>query len=127
MTDGLATRILESAEKMPEGKAFRLSELYGRLTREIWSELYSGKGDIPGPRRELQRDHVNRLAIQVVRPGSSRADTRSLLRMEAQGLLKKLEAASKRAGLSAESRAHIADATESLKLALAAKVQRAAP
>jgi hypothetical protein len=127
MSDGLATRILESAQKVAPGESFRLSELYSRLTAEIWSELASGKGDIPGPRRELQRDHVNRLAVQVVRPGSSRADTRSLLRLEARGLLDKLEGARKRKGLSAESRAHIADATESLKLALSAKVQRTAP
>jgi hypothetical protein len=113
MTDGVATRILESAEKLPAGEAFRLSELYGRLSTEIWSEL-SAKGDIPGPRRELQRDHVNRLAAQMLRPSSSRADTRSLLRVEAQTLLKRLLAAQGRAGLSAESRAHLADSTETL-------------
>jgi hypothetical protein len=124
MTDGVATRILESAEKLPAGEAFRLSELYGRLSTEIWSEL-SAKGDIPGPRRELQRDHVNRLAAQMLRPSSSRADTRSLLRVEAQTLLKRLLAAQGRAGLSAESRAHLADSTETLSQALGAKMQRA--
>ena len=124
MSDGVATRILESAEKMSVGEAFRLSELYGRLTREIWSEL-STKGDIPGPRRELQRFHVNGMAAHMLRPSSSRADTRSLLRTEAQGLLKKLQAAAGRSGLRAESRAHLADSTETLAQALSAKVQRA--
>mgnify|MGYP000228602003 CR=1 FL=1 len=34
--------------------AFRLSELYTRLTSEVWSELGASAADIPGPRRELQ-------------------------------------------------------------------------
>ncbi len=124
MTDGVATRILDSAQKLPAGEAFRLSELYSRLTKEIWSDL-DGKGDIAGPRRELQREHVNRLAAQMLRPSSSRADTRALLRQEAQALASRLSAKSNRAGLSAEARAHLADSRETLTLALAAKLQRA--
>ena len=102
-----------------------MSELYARLTREIWSEL-NASADIAAPRRELQREHVNRLSGMLLRPGaSSRADTRSLLRVEAQQLLTRINAAGKRASLPAEARAHLADSAESLTQALQAKLQRA--
>jgi Met-zincin/Domain of unknown function (DUF5117)/Domain of unknown function (DUF5118) len=129
MSDGVATRLLDSEGKVDlragSADAFRLSELYTRLTREIWSEL--GKsGDIAAPRRELQREHTNRLATMLLRPtASSRADARSLLRVEAQGLLARINGASKRAGLSAEARAHLADSADTLTQALQAKLQRA--
>lgn len=131
MSDGVASRLLDSEGKVDRaaggkpGDAFRLSELYGRLTREIWTEL-RGSGDIAAPRRELQREHVNRLASALLRPGAaSRADARSLLRVEAQGLLARINAGAKRPGLSAEARAHLADSAETLSLALEAKLQRA--
>ncbi len=123
MTDGVATRILENERKLPEGEAFRLSELYSRLSREIWSDL-DGKVDIPGARRELQRDHVNRLAAQMLRPAATRTDARSLLRIEAQTLSRRLATAARRSGLSAEAKAHLEDSRETLDLALGAKLQR---
>ena len=129
MSDGLATRLLDSEGKVDarsgSASAFHLSELYTRLTREVWSEL--GKsGDIGAPRRELQREHINRLSTMLLRPtASSRADARSLLRVEAQGLLARMNGASKRAGLSAEARAHLADSADTLTQALQAKLQRA--
>jgi hypothetical protein len=127
MSDAVATRLLDSEGKI-DGRAsdgFRLSELYSRLTREVWSEL--GKsGDIAAPRRELQREHINRLASMLLRPtASSRADARSLLRVEAQSLLARINGASKRAGVSAEARAHLADSADTLTQALQAKLQRA--
>jgi hypothetical protein len=129
MSDGVATRLLDSEGKVDarsgSASSFRLSELYTRLTKEIWSEL--GKsGDIASARRELQREHVNRLSSMLLRPtAASRADARSLLRVEAQGLLARINGASKRAGLSAEARAHLSDSADSLTQALQAKLQRA--
>jgi hypothetical protein len=127
MSDGVATRLLDSEGKV-DGRAsegFRLSELYTRLTREVWSEL--GKsGDIAAQRRELQREHINRLSNMLLRPtAASRADARSLLRVEALGLLARINGASKRAGLSAEARAHLADSADTLTQALQARLQRA--
>lgn len=126
MSDGVAARILDSAPKADKpAEAFRLSELYGRLTKVVWSELASG-GEIPALRRELQREHVNRLAGLLLRPSAlSRADARSLLRAEARTLRTQLLAAEKRAGASAETRAHLLDAADTLSLALDAKLQRA--
>ena len=51
-----------------------------------------GKGDIPARRRELQRDHVNRLATVLLRtPGGVRVDLRSTLRSEAAALLPRIQ------------------------------------
>ena len=123
MSDAVAARLLDSESKTPK-EALRLSELYGRLDRSVWSELGTGQ-DIPALRRELQREHVNRIAMLVLRPGSlSRADSRSLMRAQAQTLLGRLNAASRHAGLSAEARAHLQDSADTLAQALSAKLQR---
>ena len=85
MSDTIATRLLESSEKAPAGagRALRMSELYERLTQAVWSEL-DGRGDIAPLRREVQRDHVNRIAAVLIRPGAaSRADTRGVVRVQA--------------------------------------------
>ena len=131
MSDAVASRLLDSegkADRSGSGgsaEVFQLTELHSRLTREIWSELGSA-GDIPALRRELQRDHVNRLAGGLLRPGSaSRTDTRSLLRGEALALQARIERASRRQGLSEAARAHLADAVDTLSRALTAPLQRA--
>jgi len=124
MSDTVASRLLDSESKAPRD-ALRLSELYSRLDKSVWSEL-GGNGDIPAPRRELQREHVNRVAGLLLRPSSlSRADARSLVRSEAQAMLVRISAASKHKGLSPEARAHLQDSAETLSQALAAKMQRA--
>ena len=86
MSDTVATRLLESSEKAPTGagRALRMPELYGRLTQAVWSELDGRSIDIAPLRREVQRDHVNRIAALLIRPGgASRADTRSTVRAQA--------------------------------------------
>jgi hypothetical protein len=125
VNDAVAQRILDSEGKVARGESpLRLSELYERLTRAIWSELADGS-DIPAQRRELQREHVNRLAGLMLRPGAmSRADARGLMRAQAQDLLARMTAASKRKGLSAEARAHLQDSSDTLRQALAAPMQR---
>lgn len=124
LSDSVAARLLDSESKSPKD-ALRLSELYGRLDKAVWSELGTS-ADIPVLRRELQREHVNRVAGMLLRPGSmSRADTRSLVRAQAQALLARIHSASKRGGLGAEARAHLQDSADTLSQALAAKLQRA--
>ncbi|HEX2541879.1 MAG TPA: zinc-dependent metalloprotease [Caldimonas sp.] len=127
MSDTIATRLLESSEKAPAGtdRALRMSELYDRLTKAVWSELDS-RGDIAPLRREVQRDHVNRIAAVLIRPGSaSRADTRSVVRLQARALLERLRVASQRPGTSEETRAHLLDSADTLEQALSARLQRA--
>jgi hypothetical protein len=127
MSDAVATRILDSEGKAGKPvEALRLSELYDRLTHEIWSEL-GRSGDIVALRRELQREHANRVAAILLRPTAlSRADARSLTRVGARALLDRIQLALKRgSGLSPEARAHLQDSAETLSLALSAKLQRA--
>ena len=122
MSDAVAGRLLDSENKAPD--ALRLSELYRRLDGAVWSEL-TGKGDISAARRELQRDHLNRLTALLLRPSSSsRADARSLLRAQAVALLARINVAAKRPALSAEALAHLQDGAETLGQALAARVLR---
>ncbi|MEO8080965.1 MAG: zinc-dependent metalloprotease, partial [Caldimonas sp.] len=127
MSDTVATRLIESVEKAPSGtaRALRVPELYGKLTKAVWSEL-KGSTDIEPLRREIQRDYVNRIAGLLLHPNSStRADTRSLVRVQAKGLLDGIHAAEHRRGLSEEARAHLQDSADTLEQALNAKLQRA--
>jgi len=125
MNDGVAQRLLDSESKAADGGTLRLSELLQRLSDEIWSELHARGGDIPSPRRELQREHVNRLASLLLRPGAlTRADARSLVRVQAQDLLGRIQAAAQRKGLSTEARAHLRDSADTLRQALNAPLVR---
>ncbi len=126
MSDALAVRVLDSEAKVsPPAKALRLGDLYRQLENDVWSEL-AGRGDIPQARRELQREHLNRVTALVLRPGAmSRTDARSLLRSRAAALGGRIEAAQRHAGLSTEARAHLRDSAESLRAALAAPLVRA--
>jgi hypothetical protein len=125
MSDMLANRILDNEEKVASGQdRFRLAELLQRLMRDVWGDLERGN-TIPAPRRELQREHLNRLAALVLRPeAQSRADARALVRLQAQALLVRLKAALKRPGLDAPTHAHFADSADSLEQALTARIPR---
>ena len=126
MSDAVASRIVDSQDKTAKAvDAFQLAELYGRLQREIWSELAS-RSDIAPARRELQREHVNRLATAALRPGAaSRADVRSLLRTQAQTLLAQIQTALGKRIYGADTQAHLQDSADTLSQALSARLQRA--
>jgi hypothetical protein len=127
MSDGVAARILDSVGKADRpDAAFQLSELYARLNRDIWSELAKG-GPISATRRELQRDHVNRVSNALLRPSpQARSDARSLMRVQAVQLQLQLDKALKRgASMDAATRAHLQDSADSLAQALSAKMLRA--
>jgi hypothetical protein len=128
MSDTIAARILDSVGKFDRpAEAFQLSELYARLNAAVWSELGSGQS-IAAPRRELQREHVNRLAASLLRPSpQARADARALARVQGRELLARLESSLRRRGaLDAETAAHLADAADTLRLALVAPIERQA-
>jgi hypothetical protein len=126
MNDGVSQRLLDSESKVDaNGPALRLSELMQRLNGEVWSELRATSGDIPSMRRELQREYINRLAGLLLRPSAlSRADARSLVRVQSQELLARIQAAAQRKGLSGEARAHLQDSADTLRQALSAPLQR---
>jgi Met-zincin/Domain of unknown function (DUF5117) len=121
MSESVAARILDSVGKFDRpADAFPLRELYARLQRDVWSELGQAR-PIPPARRELQREHVNRLAASILRPGG-RADARSVLREQARALLPRLQAAARQAD--PDTRAHLADSADTLRQALAAPLLR---
>jgi hypothetical protein len=126
MNDITATRIVESQGLVKNPKdAFALSELYDTLQASIWSELKSGR-EITPMRRSLQREHLRRVAQMILRPATSApADARSLMRMNAQGLVAELRAAQAKPAFSKESRAHVAESLNTLDEALKAPLQRA--
>jgi Met-zincin/Domain of unknown function (DUF5117) len=126
MSDALAARVLDNEGKLsPSDKPLRLTELYAQLETDVWSELAT-HNDIAQPRRELQREYVNRLVALVLRPGTlSRSDARALVRSRATALAQRIDQASQHKGLGADARAHLQDSAESLRSALAAPLQRA--
>jgi hypothetical protein len=126
MSDAVAARIVESQNYVKNEKdAFRLSELYDTLKSSIWSELKSGRETTP-LRRNLQREHLRRVAGAIVRPSATLpADARSLLREDARVLAAQLREGQGRPGLSKETRAHYAESVNTLEEALKAPLQRA--
>ena len=126
LSDALAARLIDSEGKVsPPEQTLHLAELYQQVEADLWGEL-ARRSDIAPPRRELQREFVNRLTALVLRPGAmSRADARALLRSRAGALATRIERAARAAGLSNEARLHLQDSAESLRSALAAPLARA--
>ena len=125
MSDSVATRIEEGAYRQTRSEhGFRLSELYDTLQDAIWSELKSGR-DISVFRRNLQREHLRRVAGMLLRSSQTvQADARALQRENAKQLLVLIKAAKGKPSLSKEARAHLAECENSLEEALKAPLQR---
>ena len=106
-------------------QAFQLSELHDRLARDLWGDLARATHIEPS-RRELQREHVNRLAAFVLRPlPGSRVDARGLVRSHSRQLLANLDSVlQRRVGLDPDTRAHLEDCADSLRQAIKAPLQR---
>jgi hypothetical protein len=123
-SDGVAHRLLDSQEKVADSKkVLSLAELYDGLQASIWSELKGGK-DISSMRRNLQREHLKRIANTLVRPApSTPADARSLLRENAVQLQKEIAAALAKP-MSKEAKAHLAESLNSISEALKAPLAR---
>jgi hypothetical protein len=125
MAEGVAQRLLESESKVADpSKLLKLSELYDTLQNAIWSELKTG-GDIVYLRRNLQRDHVKRIAGALLRAaGNTPADVRSLQRENAVQLQTQMRAAMVKP-MSKEAKAHLAESLNLLSESLKAPLQRA--
>ena len=124
-SDGVARRIVEGPLRFAnDGEALSLAELYDAVQDTIWSELRTG-GDIDALRRNLQREHLKRLASMLIRSGSTvHADARALQRENARRLLGQLKVALARPGMSKEARAHLAESANTLEETLKAPLQR---
>jgi hypothetical protein len=122
----VAARLLGAGDKVPAGtRPLSLSEVYATVSGAIWSELRTGE-DIPLLRRNLQREHLRRVATILVRPTATMpADARALLREDAVVLRDRLRAAAAKPGLSREARAHVRESLVTLSGALEARLDRA--
>jgi hypothetical protein len=124
MSPVVARRVIENSVHLGDGDVFTLSELYRKVQVSVWDEARRGV-ESDALRRNLQREHLRRMTAAVL--GSSAgypADARALLRRDARELRDWLAAAATKPRLSAETRAHYAEAAESLTEALKAPMVR---
>ena len=132
MADGLADRLLDNIDKTRDRdqRPLTLGELHERLRDTIWASPASAQERLVPPpwRRNLQRDHINRLSVALLR-GANRADVRVQLRLQAELLAKSLSRpgalGSRDPGSVAE--AHRRDCLDTLQRALDASVVRNNP
>ena len=127
MSDTLAERLLDNAARTRDREPHPLlpAELQHRLVTAIWQP-----GRAPADAsawRDLQREHLNRLAQAVVRNASARADVRATFREEARELLELLRLQASRSRADTATGAHLRDSIDTLTTALAAQVGRPGP
>ena len=124
----VASRLAEVGMKVNDPKeTLGLSDVYDTIQDAIWSEAKTGQ-ETSLMRRNLQREQLRRMADVLVKPaGPWPADARSIMRENARQLVSVLEKANAKPGLSKTTRAHYADALDTLNASLKASMQRASP
>lgn len=124
MSDVVAMRLLNASEKVRDPKKLLgLYELYSTLQTAIWSEL-ANAGEVSAARRNLQREHLKRLANTLIKPAATTpADARSLQREQANLLLAALRNAMLKPH-TAETRAHLSECAATLAEVLKASLIR---
>lgn len=124
----VASRLAEVGMKVNDPKeTLGLSDVYDTIQDAIWSEAKTGQ-ETSLMRRNLQREQLRRMADVLVKPaGPWPADARSIMRENARQLVGVLEKANAKPGLSKTTRAHYADALDTLNASLKASMQRATP
>ncbi len=125
LSDTVLTRLLDSEIKVAKSdQALTLPELFAALRGSIWSELKTG-ASIPGPRRDLQREHLRRIVNVLTRPSASTpADATALFREEAKQLSAQIKVASANGSRDAATRAHLVESAGTLDEALKAPIIR---
>ena len=125
MADSLAGRLADAETKVADARQLlTYSEVQTRLSKAVWSELAVGKkgtGDIDSLRRNLQREHVRRLATGLVRASTTTAaDVRAVHRQVALKLQSQLTVAVVGKRHSSAVQAHLEDSLQTLTEALKA-------
>ncbi len=146
MSDSLAGRLADAESKVTDARQLlNYAEVQERLSQAVWSELdgsTAGKGakgnkgnkgdsgepsDIDSLRRNLQREHLRRLATGLVRPApATAADVRAVHRQAALALQARLAAAVASKRGTSLVRAHLEDSLSTLNEALKASLVRQA-
>ncbi|MFN9805760.1 MAG: zinc-dependent metalloprotease, partial [Betaproteobacteria bacterium] len=121
MSDTVAARLADAESKVSDRRQLlSLGEVHSQLADAVWSELKSGR-EIDSLRRNLQREHVKRLAAGLVRPSSAvAADIRAVNRQVAVRLQADLQRAAGNGALSPTTRAHLSESASVLADALRA-------
>ena len=124
----VATRLAEVGMKVNDPKeSLGLADVYDTLQEAIWTEAKTGQ-ETSLIRRNLQREQLRRMTDVLVKPaGPWPADARSIMRENARQLASLLEKTLTKPNLSKTTRAHYADALDTLNSTLKASMQRAAP
>ena len=127
-SSSVANRLAEVGMNVSNPKeSLGLADVYDTLQDAIWAEAKSGQ-ETTLLRRNLQREQLRRMADVLVKPaGPWPADARSIMRENARQLSNVLEKSLAKPGLSKTTRAHYADALDTLNASLKASMQRAAP
>ena len=124
MSETLATRLADAESKVENpGTLLSYSEVQNTLNKTVWSELSPSNKtvDVDSLRRNLQREHLRRLAGGLLRPSSSAAaDLRSVHRQAAFQLQSELTAALAGRRWSPQARAHLDESLATLTEALKA-------
>lgn len=125
LSDTVLARLIDSEVKVSQpADALTLPELFAALRGAIWSELKTGE-PIPGPRRDLQREHLRRIATALTRPSpGTPADAVALFREEAKLLSAQLRTAAKSGRRDEVTRAHLTESAGTLDEALRAPLVR---
>jgi hypothetical protein len=125
LSDTVLTRLLDSEVKVAKtDQALTLPELFATLRGSIWSELKTG-ASIPGPRRDLQREHLRRIVNVLTRPSATTpADATALFREEAKQLSAQIKVASASGSRDPATRAHLVESAGTLDEALKAPIIR---
>jgi hypothetical protein len=131
MSDALAGRLADAESKVDDPRQLlSYAEVQTRLAKAVWSELAAGdkrqgQGEIDSLRRNLQREHVRRLAAGLVRAGAATAaDVRAVHRQVALQLQSQLKSALAARRGSNLVQAHLDDSLATLNEALQATLVR---
>jgi hypothetical protein len=123
MSEGLAARLADAESKVADPRTLLdYAQVQQQLADAVWAELGAAKPvDIDNLRRNLQREHLRRLAGGLLRPASAAAaDVRSVNRQVALQLQKRLKAAVAGGRAAPLVRAHLEDSLATLNEALSA-------
>lgn len=130
MGDSMAARLADAESKVPDPKTLlSYADVQQQLSAAVWSELKApakgGTREIDSLRRNLQREHLRRLAGGVLRPSAATAaDVRAVHRQAALVLEAQLKTAVAASGWTPIARAHLADSLATLSEALKAPLNK---
>lgn len=130
MSEALASRMADAEHKVDNPKTLMsFADVQTRLSGAIWAELRDGKTsgrEVDSLRRNLQREHIKRLATGLLRPAASsgNADAPAVNRMVARQLESELRGALSAGGWSNMARAHLEDSLAMISEALKAPLNK---